>query len=585
MQTPMRQLSRQTLCRSVVLPWQTVPTVRSFSSSPFGGPEPFQREEQGADPYARPRGDGYDRGDGYGRGNGYGRDFGGRGGGGFDGGRDGGGRFDRSGDRFDGGRGGGRSGFQDHHEGGFERGRAPTLGGMPDRMGSVGQNLRQLNWQQEQLVNIQKDFYQEHPEVTAMDDARVDVVLKELNAKIEGRKPHPKPVVSWGHVNLPGNLLNDVSSAGFERPTAIQAIGWPAALQGRDMVGVAQTGSGKTLAYLLPGLVHITAQPPLSPGDGPIGLIMAPTRELAMQIQGEVVKFTRSTGLRCTACFGGVSRYGQASELRRGTEIVVATPGRLLDFLESGVTNLKRVTYLCLDEADRMLDMGFEPQIRKVVSQIRPDRQTLLYSATWPREIQRLARDFCREDPIKMTVGSEELTSNADITQQIEVVGEYEKRERFMSWIREVGASGQKVLVFTETKRGADALCRELQYSQMSAAAIHGDKEQRQRDRCLADFRSGRTTILIATDVAQRGLDIKDVAYVVNYDVPKTIEDYIHRIGRTGRAGAKGTAVTYFPAEAYTPDMIRMARKIAQTMREVGQSPPDALLMLTGGRR
>merc|ERR1719356_425386 len=184
---------------------------------------------------------------------------------------------------------------------------------------------------------------------------------------------------------------------------------------------------------------------------------MAPTRELAMQIQTEVLRFTSGTSLRSTACFGGVSRYGQASDLRRGVEILIATPGRLLDFLESGVTSLKRVTYLCLDEADRMLDMGFEPQIRKVVSQIRPDRQTLMWSATWPREIQSMARDFCREDPVKLTIGSEELSLNPNITQQIEVVGEFEKRDRFMSFMKEVAGGDQRVLVFTETKRGADA--------------------------------------------------------------------------------------------------------------------------------
>mmetsp|Transcript_27938 Transcript_27938/g.57965 ORF Transcript_27938/g.57965 Transcript_27938/m.57965 type:complete len:233 (-) Transcript_27938:74-772(-) len=232
-----------------------------------------------------------------------------------------------------------------------------------------------------------------------------------------------------------------------------------------------------------------------------------------------------------------------------------------------------------------MLDMGFEPQIRKVTSQIRPDRQTLMFSATWPKEIQRLARDFCREDPVKLTIGSEELSLNPNIVQQIEVVGEYDKRERFMSWIKSVTGSDEKVLVFTETKRGADALCRELQYQQLSAAAIHGDKEQRQRDRTLAEFKSGRCNILIATDVAQRGLDIKDVMYVCNYDVPKTLEDYIHRIGRTGRAGATGTAVTFFPADAYTPDSIRMARSIAKSMRDIGQKPPDALLDITGSRR
>jgi ATP-dependent RNA helicase DDX5/DBP2 len=256
-----------------------------------------------------------------------------------------------------------------------------------------------------------------------------------------------------------------------------------------------------------------------------------------------------------------------------------------LDFLESGVTNLKRVTYLCLDEADRMLDMGFEPQIRKVVSQIRPDRQTLMWSATWPREIQRLARDFCREDPIKLTIGSEELTVNRDIKQQIEVLSDYDKPARFLELMREVATDNAKALVFTETKRGADALTRELLQNGVTAAAIHGDKDQRQRDRALGEFRTGRTNVLIATDVAQRGLDIKDVKYVVNYDLPKTLEDYIHRIGRTGRAGNLGTAITFFPADAYAPDVIRMARGIVSSMRSIGQQPPAELESLTGGRR
>jgi len=452
-------------------------------------------------------------------------------------------------------------------------------------MGTVGQNLKQVSWQDESLVTIQKNFYNEHPTVAALSEDQVNAQLKGLNAHVEGKKPHPKPVLTWDHLALPEGLLGSIRTAGFERPSPIQSIGWPVALSGRDMVGIAQTGSGKTLAYVLPAVMHISAQPALRPGDGPVGLVLAPTRELANQILTEMNKYTMSTGLRCSAVFGGVSRYGQASDLRRGVEILVATPGRLLDFLEAGVTNLKRVSYLCLDEADRMLDMGFEPQIRKIVSQIRPDRQTLMWSATWPKEIQRLARDFCREDPVKLTIGSEELSINPDITQQIEVVGEYEKREKFMSWIRQACSGNQKVLVFTETKRGADALCRELQYQQLSASAIHGDKEQRERDRTLHQFKTGHVSVLIATDVAQRGLDIKDVAYVVNYDVPKTMEDYIHRIGRTGRAGAKGTALTFFPAEAYTPDMIRMARNIVKSMRDIGQTPPEALVNLTGSAR
>mmetsp|Transcript_2892 Transcript_2892/g.7544 ORF Transcript_2892/g.7544 Transcript_2892/m.7544 type:complete len:600 (+) Transcript_2892:32-1831(+) len=546
--------------------------VRTFSSDPYGS--------VGQDPYA-PRGGGRFSDDSggdsrRGQGGGYGggppppprtRGSYGEEGGGYRGG--GGGGFDRGG-----GGGGG---------GGFERG-GRDLGGMPDRMGSVGASLKQLNWQDETLVNLQKNFYKEHPEVTAMSDAEVAAFRLELEVNIEGKTPHPRPLRSFEHLSLPGEILKGVTSNGFASPTPIQSVGWPAALSGRDMIGIAQTGSGKTLAYVLPALVHILAQPPLRSGDGPVALVMAPTRELAMQIQTEVLKFTQATGTRCTACFGGVSRHGQASDLRRGTEIVIATPGRLLDFLEGGVLNLKRVTYLCLDEADRMLDMGFEPQIRKVVSQIRPDRQTLMYSATWPREIQSLARDFCREDPIKLTIGSEELTSNANIVQRIEVVSEYEKRDRFMSWMKEDVGADQKVLVFTATKRGADSLCRELQYAQFSAGAIHGDKEQRQRDRILNDFRSGRCNVLIATDVAQRGLDIKDVKYVVNYDLPNNIADYIHRIGRTGRGGATGTAVSFFPADTYTPDMLRMAGHLCKTMREVGQTPPQELQEIAGNR-
>jgi len=479
---------------------------------------------------------------------------------------------DRGGNRFDG------------DGGGFTRPRAPSLGGMPDRMGGLGQGLKNMNWEEESLVDFQKNFYQEHPEIAAMSAPEVSQTLKELNANIDGARPHPKPVRQFHHINLPQDIAESISRVGFDRPSPIQSIGWPTALSGRDMVGIAQTGSGKTLAYLLPAIVHITAQPPLRPGDGPVGLVLAPTRELAMQIQTETQKFTAHGNIRVTACYGGVSRYGQAADLRRGCEIVVATPGRLLDFLESGVTTLKRVTYLALDEADRMLDMGFEPQIRKIVSQVRPDRQTLMWSATWPREIQRLARDFCREDPVKITIGAEELSANPDIKQEIMVVDDHSKRDRFMEWVRGTVGSEDKVLIFTETKRGADSLCRELQYQQMSAAAIHGDKEQRQRDRTLHDFKTGRTNMLVATDVAQRGLDIKDVKYVVNYDIPKTQEDYIHRIGRTGRAGAKGTAVTFFPADTYSPDVLRMARLISKTMRDAGQKPPDALHQISPSR-
>jgi len=592
MQAPLRSLGRALPLRALAaqgLPRRRLPAL-AVAARCFAALDPYEQQsdpyarEPGHDPYApgaRRRGFDQSGGGHYDGSDRYRADYDGRGG---QGGRGYGGRDDFGRGRGDGGRDDFGRRQSDSSRGSpdtFERQRPGLLGGMPDRMGGVGENLKQLNWQEESLVTIRKNFYVEHPEVAAMSPQQVQQAMQELNARVEGASPHPKPVRRWEHITLPPDLARGINGAGFSQPTPIQSVGWPTALSGRDMVGIAQTGSGKTLAYVLPALVHIGAQPPLRPGDGPVGLILAPTRELAMQIQTEVQRFLQGTSMRCTACFGGVSRYGQASELRRGVSILIATPGRLLDFLEAGVTNLKRVTYLCLDEADRMLDMGFEPQIRKVVTQIRPDRQTLMWSATWPKEIQRLARDFCREDPMKVTIGAEELSLNPNITQQVEVVGDYEKRDRFIGWIREAASANEKVLVFTETKRGADALCRELQYQQFSAAAIHGDKEQRQRDRTLSEFRSGSTNVLIATDVAQRGLDIKDVAYVVNYDVPKTLEDYIHRIGRTGRGGARGTAVTFFPAEAYKPDVLRMARHITKAIRDVGQSPPDSLVGLT----
>jgi len=453
-------------------------------------------------------------------------------------------------------------------------------------------NLNKPVWNQSTMKQFDKEFYQESSNVRNRNPTVLNDFLRVNNVSVAG-STFVKPILEFDDCDLPDSILNKFKDNKYQKPTPIQSMCWPTLMSGNDLVGIAQTGSGKTLGFVIPILVHITNNkrylreinanrddPP-----GPIALVLAPTRELAIQIQAVAEEYEKYSGIKNVCIYGGASKGPQAQLVRKGADIYIATPGRLLDFIKENTISLHRCTYLVLDEADRMLDMGFEPQIRKIVSQIRPDRQTVMFSATWPKEIQRMARDFCREDPIKLTIGSEELTANADITQQVEVVGEYEKRDKFMSWIRGVAAGGEKVLVFAETKRGADALTRELQYQQISAAAIHGDKDQRTRDKTLADFKSGRCLVLIATDVAQRGLDIKDVMYVVNYDVPKTMEDYIHRIGRTGRAGAKGTAVTFFPAEAYTPDLIRMARNICKSMKEVGQTPPHALLDLTGGRR
>lgn len=216
---------------------------------------------------------------------------------------------------------------------------------------------------------------------------------------------------------------------GFTEPTSIQAQGWPIALSGRDMVGIASTGSGKTLSYILPAIVHINSQSKLGRKDGPIALVLAPTRELAQQIQQVADDFGHSSGIRNTCLYGGAPKGAQARDLDGGVEIVIATPGRLLDFLESGRTNLKRCTYLVLDEADRMLDMGFEPQIRKIIEQIRPDRQTLMWSATWPKEVKNLAEDFLK-DYAQINVGSLQLAANHNILQIIDVCQDYEKENK-----------------------------------------------------------------------------------------------------------------------------------------------------------
>lgn len=440
----------------------------------------------------------------------------------------------------------------------------------------LGAGLSQIDWANEELVPFKKNFHVEHPEVAGIPNEVCRKFLNESNISIKGIAPIPKPIMKFEHASLPEYILRLLKSEGFEAPTAIQSIGWPIAMSGRDSVCVANTGSGKTIGFLLPALLHVAAQPPLRSGDGPIALVLAPTRELVMQIAKEASTFGRPGGVLNAAVFGGVGKNGQINALRQGVEICVATPGRLLDLLESNMTNLRRVTYLVLDEADRMLDMGFEPQIRKIVSQIRPDRQTLMWSATWPREIQKMARDFCKEDPVLITVGNgSELQANPNVQQGTIVVdSESDKRSEFKKWISTVYTEGEtKMIIFCDTKKGADNLCRELTYNGYSALSIHGNKEQRERDQILRDFKNSEVQILVATDVAQRGLDIKAVDWVVNFDCPKTAEDYIHRIGRTGRAGAKGNSMTIIVRE----NDGSMMKEISRIIKDCGQAVSEDL--------
>jgi ATP-dependent RNA helicase DDX5/DBP2 len=346
------------------------------------------------------------------------------------------------------------------------------------------------------------------------------------------------------------------------------------ALTGRDVVGIAQTGSGKTLGFVLPAIIHINAQPLLKPGDGPIALVVAPTRELACQIEAECLQFGSTSGLKIGCVYGGVPKRKQEMFLRTGVEILICTPGRLLDFLERGTTNLRRVTYLVFDEADRMLDMGFEPQIRSLINQIRPDRQVLMWSATWPKEVKSLASEFLPNDLLMIRVGAHEQQACETITQVVRVVNKYEKENLLNESLRTyVQQYNGKVLVFTATKRMCDQLARGLSRSGWSASSIHGDKRQEERDRVLAEFKTGHCSIMVATDVASRGIHVDDITCVVNYDFPGNIEDYVHRIGRTGRAGKTGIAISFFDASVDG----RKAGKLVKILENAKQEVPQEL--------
>uniref|UniRef100_A0A1L8EI11 RNA helicase n=1 Tax=Haematobia irritans TaxID=7368 RepID=A0A1L8EI11_HAEIR len=443
-----------------------------------------------------------------------------------------------------------------------------------------GDNLPNIVWSELSLTPIQKNFYKPCESVVARTQTEVDGFLS-VNAITLKGSSIPTPSMEFSEGGFPEYVMDSIKRMGFDKPTAIQAQGWPIALGGRDMVGVAQTGSGKTLAYVLPAVVHINNQPRLEHGDGPIALILAPTRELAQQIQQVANDFGSHTHVRNTCIFGGAPKHYQSRDLERGVEIVIATPGRLIDFLERGVTNLKRCTYLVLDEADRMLDMGFEPQIRKIIKQIRPDRQVLMWSATWPKEVRNLAEEFL-DNYIQINIGSLTLSANHNILQIVDVCEESEKDFKLLKLLGEISSEKDtKTIIFVETKKRVDEITRSISRQGWRACAIHGDKSQQERDFVLASFRNGRNAILVATDVAARGLDVDDVKFVINYDYPSNSEDYVHRIGRTGRSNNTGTAYTLF-----TTTNANKANDLIQVLKEANQViNPRLMDMASSSRR
>ncbi|XP_051517766.1 probable ATP-dependent RNA helicase DDX23 [Myxocyprinus asiaticus] len=385
----------------------------------------------------------------------------------------------------------------------------------------------------------------------------------------------PNPIRNWKEYALPPHILEVIEKCGYKDPTPIQRQAIPIGLQNRDIIGVAETGSGKTAAFLIPLLVWITTLPKIDriedSDQGPYAVILAPTRELAQQIEEETIKFGKPLGIRTVAVIGGISREDQGFKLRMGCEIVIATPGRLIDVLENRYLVLSRCTYVVLDEADRMIDMGFEPDVQKILEYIpvtnqKPDtddaedpekmmqnfesgkhkyRQTVMFTATMPPAVERLARSYLRR-PAVVYIGSAGKPHER-VEQKVILMSEGEKRKKLLG----VLASGFEppIIIFVNQKKGCDVLAKSLEKMGYNACTLHGGKGQEQREFALSNLKAGAKDILVATDVAGRGIDIHDVSMVLNYDMAKNIEDYIHRIGRTGRAGKSGVAMTFLTKE------------------------------------
>lgn len=420
----------------------------------------------------------------------------------------------------------------------------------------------------------------------------------------------PQPFLDFRDTPFSQAILKSFETAGFKSPTSIQSQAWPIALKGGDMICIAKTGSGKTCGFLLPSFhQHLKVGKPNRGFRKPVLLILAPTRELAVQIMDETKKFGRPLGLSAVCCYGGSSKYPQIAQLERGVDCVIATPGRINDLLEMKKADLSGIKYLVLDEADRMLDMGFEPQIRSIIKHVPDARQTLLFSATWPREIQNLAHDFLT-DPIQVNVGEvNSLNANKDIKQHIHMMAENDKIDKLRGILKDLTEDGipdselkpgnghhipkdiggkkhTKIIVFTAKKISCNDLANQLWDDGFAVDCLHGDRQQWERTKVINAFKAGTLRMLVATDVAARGLDVKDVGVVVNFDMPtgtNAVEDYVHRIGRTGRAGAKGTAHTFF-----TQGDRKCATQLVEVLIKAGQEVPSELQAMVrtrfGGR-
>ncbi|XP_033150896.1 ATP-dependent RNA helicase vasa [Drosophila busckii] len=541
--------------------WGDTPSVTKKNDSEWGG-----GGGGGGNGY-RGRRDGEEGGGGgyRGRRNDDGGDGGGRGGG-FN--RDGG---DRGGRRRDDGEGGGERRRRDDGEGGGERRRRDDGGGdFNNNEGEDGEKkAREFYIPPEPTTNETELF--STGICSGINFSKYD----NIPVKVTGENV-PQAIKDFEGAGLRQIVVDNVVKSGYKVPTPIQKVAIPVIADGRDLMACAQTGSGKTAAFLLPILSNLLDKSQDLEIGKPQAVIVSPTRELAIQIFNEARKFAHSSYLKISIVYGGTSVKYQNECVAKGCHVLIATPGRLLDFVDRAFIMFSDTRFVVLDEADRMLDMGFSESMRKIINHptMRQEHQTLMFSATFPEEIQRLAGEFLT-NYIFVTIG---VVGGAcsDVQQTIYEVNKFNKRSKLMEILRE---SADGTIVFVETKRGADFLASFFSETEFPTTSIHGDRLQSQREQALRDFKNGTMKVLIATSVASRGLDIKNIKHVINYDMPSSIDDYVHRIGRTGRVGNNGRATSFFD-----PDNDRaLAGDLIKILKGSGQTVPDFLNEMGGG--
>ncbi|OWF47809.1 ATP-dependent RNA helicase DBP2-like [Mizuhopecten yessoensis] len=427
--------------------------------------------------------------------------------------------------------------------------------------------------------NILKDVYEEHSNTATRTQEEIERFYADNKINMMGSKDI-KPILSFDEITGMEQLLSLIRQKGWKEPFPIQSVTWPVALSGRDMVGIAKTGSGKTLGFVLPAILHIMKQRiGRNPSEiSPSVLVMSPTRELTQQVESVVKEIAPEFGIRSGCAYGGAAVRRQLSDLR-GADICIATPGRLNDYLTRGQMNLNRCSYVVLDEADRMLDMGFEIQIKQILRHVKPNRQMLMWSATWPREIQALAKSYLT-DPVHIRVGSMELMTNPDITEEFIKTANHRKFESLCKLLMNIATNypdGCKTLVFVQTKRTANELSSQLMAKGIPSYALHGDKSQGERDQIMDLFRKKKKILLIATDIASRGLDVVDISNVINYDMSSSGESYVHRVGRTARGGRKGKSFSFITDKDYS-----VLQDLQKMYKRQNKPVPDQILDILG---